>query len=235
MALGGLVWLITYAMAIRVGFREKTHAIPMLAVCLNLTWELTHSLIFRPPRPIDFYTNLLWLALDLVILYQVFRYGRTMQGVHALARHWPQVVTGTLLLSLIGHITFHRHVVANEIFPDTSGAVSAFIINLVMNVLFVAMYFSRRNGIGISRGVAWGKFLGTGLYIAGNTIVLLTLPEIRYHVQVRAQEAEQWIDAGTIGSRTIHPGFLFFLFGALATFDLLYLWLVYHPRPVGSG
>ena len=77
--------------------------------------------------------------------------------------------------------------------------------------------------------------IGTGLYIAGNTIVLLTLPEIRYHVQVRAQEAQQWIDAGTIGSRTIHPGFLFFLFGALATFDLLYLWLVYHPRPVGSG
>lgn len=235
MALGGLVWLITYAMAIRVGFREKTHAIPMLAVCLNLMWELTHSLIFRPPRPIDYYTNLLWLALDLVILYQVFRFGRNTQSIQALARHWPLVVAGTLLLALVGHVTFHLHVVANEIFPDTSGAVSAFLINLVMNVLFVAMYFSRRDGTGISRGVAWGKFLGTGLYIAGNTIVLLTLPEIRYHVRVRPPGTDQWIDAGVIGSSTIHPGFLFFLFAALAAFDLLYLWLVYRPRVATSG
>jgi hypothetical protein len=230
--LGGLVWVVTYIMAIRVGFREKTHAIPMLAVCLNIMWEFTHSLVFRPPRDIDYYTNLMWLALDLVILYQVFRWGRAMQTIDWLARHFHLVLVITLLLALIGHVTFHLHVVANEIFPDSSGAVSAFIINLVMNVLFVAMYFSRRGGVGISKGIAWGKFLGTGLYIAGNVIVLLTLPEIRYHVQVRPPGAEQWIDAGIIGSSTIHPGFLFFLFGALTTFDLLYLWLVYRPRPV---
>lgn len=236
-ALGGVVWLVTYVLAIRVGFRERTLAIPLVAVCLNVTWELTHSLIYRPPRPIDFYTNLFWLALDLVIVYQVFRFGGRLQALPALRRFYPGVVAGTLALSLAGHITFHEHVIANSIFPDTSGAIPAFIINLVMSVLFVTMYFSRPDGAGLSRGVAWGKFIGSSLYAIGNTMVLASVPQLRYGVQIQAPGSDTWVNAGTVGTATIHPGFLYFLFIATAAFDLLYLWLLHRPRrsPAGAG
>ena len=229
--IGAVVWLAAYVLAIRTGFREKTYAIPLLAVCLNITWELTHSLVFRPATPADLYNHLAWLVLDLIILAQVFRYGRRMQRIEPVRRHFPLVVATTLILSLAGHVSFHRFVTANSIFPDQNGAVAAYIINLVMSVLFVAMYCGRPDGTGLSRGVAWTKFIGTGLYSIGNVMVLLRIPEVRYEVQVRKVGEAAWVAAGQVGNNTIHPGFMFFLIAGTTIFDLLYLWLLYRkPR-----
>lgn len=38
--LSGVSWLIAYALAIRVGFRDKIHAMPTMALAFNLFWEL---------------------------------------------------------------------------------------------------------------------------------------------------------------------------------------------------
>lgn len=238
-AIGGVVWLVAYIAAIRVGFREKAVALPVVAICLNITWEIVHSIVYVPPRQIDLYTNLAWLALDLVLLVQVFRFGRKEQIIPDVARYFPLVVVGTLVLAFAGHVTFHEHVTANAIFPDESGAIPAFIINLVMSVLFVAMYFERPNGEGLSRTVGWAKFLGSSLYSVGNTLVLMRIPDVEYQVQVLAPGSTTWQAAGQVGGTTIHPGLLYFLFIGIAIFDLIYLVLLYRGphsrRAAGSS
>ena len=225
--IGGVCWLATYVWAIRQGHRERVTTIPFVAVALNITWEVVHSVVYPPPRQIDLVTNLAWLVLDLLILFQVFRYGRARQTVLEIANHWPAVVIGTLVLAFAGHLTFHRHVTANSIFPDESGAIPAFIINLVMSVLFVSMYYSRADGAGLSKQVAWGKCIGTACYSVGNVMILRRIPDVRFLVQVQMKGTDKWLPAGEIGNTTIHPGFLYFLFIGITIFDVLYLWLLY--------
>ena len=43
MALSGIFWVITYIDGIRIGFRQKTYAIPFFALGLNLAWEALYS------------------------------------------------------------------------------------------------------------------------------------------------------------------------------------------------
>ncbi len=162
-----------------------------------------------------------------MILIQVFRFGRARQVIPQVREYFVPVVVGTLILSFLGHLTFHRHVTANSIFPDESGTIPAFIISLVMSVLFVGMYYARPDGAGLSKTVAWTKFVGTLCYSVGNTMILMRMPTVQYEVQVRQSGTEQWNTAGMIGNTTIHPGFLYFLFTGIAIFDLIYLWLLY--------
>ena len=103
----------------------------------------------------------------------------------------------------------------------------SYVINLVMSVLFVGMYFARPDGAGLSKTVAWTKFVGTLCYSVGNSIILMRIPTVQYEVQVRQSGTEQWNAAGMIGSATIRPGLLYFLFIGTAIFDLIYLWLLY--------
>ena len=230
-ALGGVVWLVTYLSALRTGHRQQAPALPIVAVCLNITWEILHSIVYPPPRQIDLVTNLAWLALDLFILFQVFRYGRGRQVIPEVRDHFPLVVVGTLVIAFIGQITFHRHVTANSIFPDESGAIPAFFINLVMSVLFISMYFARPDGAGLSRTVAWGKFVGSALYGIGNIMIVTRIPQTRYLVQIQAEGSDQWVAAGSVGSSTIHHGLVYFLIAGIALFDLIYLALLYRgPR-----
>ncbi|WP_314196352.1 hypothetical protein [uncultured Arthrobacter sp.] len=35
----GVAWTVVYAEAIRLGFRERTYAIPAAALALNFAWE----------------------------------------------------------------------------------------------------------------------------------------------------------------------------------------------------
>jgi hypothetical protein len=38
-ALSGLAWTVVYIEAIRVGFTQRTYALPVVALALNIAWE----------------------------------------------------------------------------------------------------------------------------------------------------------------------------------------------------
>lgn len=228
--LGDLLWAVVYILAIIIGQRQKTYAIPMLAIGLNVNWEVVHTAVHPPALFANLIANLVWLAFDLLIVIQLIRFGRDRQGNDVVRRFFGGIVIGMLALALVGHVTFYTHVTANAIFPDRDGVVSAFIINLVMSVLFVGMYFSRPNGEGISKPIAWLKMLGTASISIANVIAFETVAPVRYEVQYRAQGTNGWVDAGTIGSQTVHPGFLYFLSAAIFIFDVVYLVLLYRHR-----
>jgi hypothetical protein len=67
-----------YAEAIRVGFRDRTYAMPIAALCLNFAWESTyavHDLVTAPS--LQAYVNLVWAIADLGIVYTYLRFGRS--------------------------------------------------------------------------------------------------------------------------------------------------------------
>ena len=229
--LGDLLWLVVYVLAIRIAIRQQTYAIPAAAIVLNVTWEFVHSVIFPPPAAIDLMATLLWLAFDLVILIQLFRPGREGQTTPEGRRTFRWAVLAGVVVAVLGHATFYLNVTANSIFPDRGGVISAYLINLVMSILFIQLFFDRPDGRGISKGIAWCKMLGTGAVSLANTISIFHLPPIVYQVQIRRNDSSPWQDMGTIGSSTIHPGFLYFLFLSVFVADLIYVVLV-SRRPV---
>jgi len=229
--LGDLLWLVVYVLAIRIAIRQKTYAIPAAAIVLNVTWEFVHSVIFPPPAAVDLAATLLWLGFDLVILIQLLRHGRSSQAAPEERRNFTMAVIAGVAVAIVGHATFYLHVTANSIFPDRGGVIAAYLINLVMSILFIQLYFNRPDGAGISRGIAWCKMLGTGAVSVANTIAIRHLPLIQFEVQIRPVGTTDWASAGTIGSATIHTGFLYFLFLSVLAADLIYLVLLYR-KPV---
>lgn len=231
---GDLLWLVVYVTAIRIAIRDKTYAIPVAAIVLNVTWELTYTLIHPPPHAVDLGASLLWLALDLVILIELLRHGTA--EVQRNAGLFRLSVLGGVAAALLGHVTLYAHVTANAIFPDTGGVTVAYVINLVMSLLFLGMYFRPSDRAALSRTIAWAKMLGTALVSVANVLSIRALPAITYDVQIRAADSATWTDAGTIGSHTIHPAFFYFLFAATFAADLAYVGLVqrwFGPPPRG--
>ena len=41
--ISGVCWTMVYVEGIRLGFREKSYAIPFYALAFNIAWELLHS------------------------------------------------------------------------------------------------------------------------------------------------------------------------------------------------
>lgn len=230
--LAHVLWAIVYILAIIIGHRQKTYAIPMVAIGLNVNWEIVHTAIHPPALLSNLISNFIWLTLDLIIVTQLIRFGRERQPNDFLRRYFGIIVVAVMGLALVGHITFYNHVTANAIFPDHEGVVSAFIINLVMSVLFIGLYFARPNGEGLSKAIAWLKMLGTAALSLANVLAFEAVGrKSLWDVQVRAKDVPLWRDVGKIGPETIDPGFLYFLFVAILIFDVAYLVLLYRrPR-----
>ena len=77
-ALSGICWTVVYVDAIRIGFRNKTYAIPFWALALNFAWELLCTIIGYQEIGINdqMIANIVWLFCDAFILITYFKYGK---------------------------------------------------------------------------------------------------------------------------------------------------------------
>lgn len=154
----GLVfWFLAYVLVVKEGFQQQTYGIPFLAICLNVTWEFMASFVWDHPVEIPV---LAWLDragffVDLVIVYTLLRFGRDVQVIPQIKRFYYPVFAGTIVLAGIGQWTF------TQTYYDPLGNIDAFMINLVMSVLFVFMFLARPDLRGLSLPVAWSKMIGT--------------------------------------------------------------------------
>jgi len=155
---GAACWLIAYVLVIIQGHRQHTYGVPIVAVCLNFTWELMDSFFLPDPVPLWVIIDRAWFVVDLLIAAELFRYGKREQLWPEVQRAFYVLVPVLLLAAFLGQYawvtTFH----------DTLGILLAFVINLVMSAVFLPFYFTRRStGRGLSLPVAWLKMLGTAL------------------------------------------------------------------------
>jgi hypothetical protein len=205
-AIGYVCWIVGYALMIRKCFRDRAYGLPLVAICLNISWEFLGGFVFHDPSWLWVYTNRAWFVLDLVVVAQLLIYGRALQTVPEMRRHYFKVVAVTLLLAITGEYSFV------EYYHDRLGLVTAFIINAIMSVLFVALYFQRReHRRGLSLGAAWLKMLGS------------LLPAVQCHVLIRMFD-----------DRLPAISFLTFLSTVILASDLLYIYLLSRPREASS-
>ena len=150
----GIFWSLAYILIIRQGFRDRTYGMPVAALCANMAWEFIFSFIL-PHEPPQYYVNLAWFFVDLAILYQVCRFGPgELQNFIPRKLFFPALAAGIAAAFLL--ILF----ITRE-FDDADGKYSAFGQNLMMSILFVAMFLRRQSLRGQSIYIAIAKLLGT--------------------------------------------------------------------------
>jgi len=165
--ISGVCWTIVYIDGIRIGFRDKSYAIPFYALALNFTWELLYTYFgFRTNGvTVQNVFNALWFAFDVGILYTYFKFGRKHFGPK---RFDPSAdADGTdkyfVAWNVLGLITAFgvQYAFRREFGVSKAAAYSAFPQNLIMSILFISMLVKRGSREGQSLTIAVNKWIGT--------------------------------------------------------------------------
>ncbi|GAA1953013.1 hypothetical protein [Microbacterium deminutum] len=157
--LSGIAWTVVYIAAIWIGFTQKTYAIPIAALGLNVAWEWIYAIYGLSTTPsLQAYINLAWGLADTVIVYTFFRFGR---------RELPAFISRPMFIGW-GVAVFATSFAVQLLFIGEFGLVdmqaakySAFLQNLLMSGLFIALFVARRGMRGQSLTIAIAKWIGT--------------------------------------------------------------------------
>ncbi len=157
--LSGFCWTWVYIECIRIGFKQKTYAMPLFPLALNFAWEVIYSYrgVVRPaPISAQTFVNISWATCDIFIIVTWLRYGR---------KYWPDSLSRSSFFAW-GALVFAASFVVQFLFVSefgfTQGAYySAFLQNLLMSALFIDMFFKRKGMEGQSLIIAVNKCLGT--------------------------------------------------------------------------
>lgn len=173
--LGGfLLWGVAYAWLVFRIPRYRYVEIPFFAVCGNVSWELLWGFVWTVEMAGE---TLQWFyrlgcLLDLFILACVFRWGAKQVSLPSLREAFRPLVA----VSLVGWLgflwTFHA-----QGYDLPLGSNSAYLINVVMSVLFIGLVLRAADPSLFSRGIGWLKGLGTGMV---TVFVFLAYPENRF-------------------------------------------------------
>jgi hypothetical protein len=129
---------------------------PLAALGLNIAWESTYAVhglaAAAGAQPV---INLVWALIDLVIVYTFFRFGQaefpTLSG--------PQFVAGGILVFASSYAV--QWLFIGQFGWTDAAKYSAFLQNLLMSGLFIAMLAARRGTRGQSMLIAVAKWIGT--------------------------------------------------------------------------
>ncbi|RAM38048.1 transmembrane-type terpene cyclase [Arthrobacter globiformis] len=153
----GVAWTVVYVEAIRLGLRERTYAIPAAALALNFAWEAIYaSRSVATGISAQGIFNILWGLADIAIVYTFLRFGRA---------ELPVWITRPLFVGwavLLGATSFAVQLLFVAQFGwDDATKYAAFLQNLLMSGLFIAMFVARGGGRGQSLVIAVSKWIGT--------------------------------------------------------------------------
>ena len=152
----GLCWTLVYIEGIRLGFKDRSYAIPFYALALNLAWELLHAYLgLRATIGLQAIINAVWFLFDVGILYTYFRYGKKYFPANFVSMFVPWSILGLFTAFWI------QYAFVREFGMFAGAAYAAFLQNLLMSVLFIGMLVRRGNTEGQSLTIAVSKWLGT--------------------------------------------------------------------------
>ncbi|MCX4745864.1 hypothetical protein OG455_10055 [Kitasatospora sp. NBC_01287] len=149
----GVAWTVAYVLAIRAGVRQRTYAMPVVALATNISWEFQFSFV-RPDTGAQLVINILWFAFDCGLVYTALRYG---PGEFPQLPPWAFRLGFVVLLAL----AYPGMDLVSTVLDGGSGALTAFASNVAMSGMFLAMLLARGGSRGQSLGIAGAKWLGT--------------------------------------------------------------------------
>lgn len=164
-AVVGVCTLAIYVMVIRRGYLEKLPALPVFAVGANVAWEFTYAFVY-PIYPQMRVTLFFWLPFNLIILAQVFAYGRRdFSWLSRRAYLWM------LLAWLVFTFTFMA--AATREFDDSLGVYTTVFVVVLMEALFLVMLRTRRSTAGQTMYIA---VLKTVVDVSGGIALISWFP-----------------------------------------------------------
>lgn len=176
-AISGICWSAVYIDSIYLGFKQKTYAMPLFALGLNICWEGIYSctdLFIRSEVNVQAVANAAWFLLDIVILITYFRYAKAECKTETERKFFIPWTILALAVCFVLQILFIAE------FGDVDGEkYSAFLQNIAMSLCYLYMLRSRGSSRGQSRLIAVCKCLGTLTptilgTLEGNTFILVT-------------------------------------------------------------
>ncbi len=163
----GLCWIVAYILLVKRGFQDRSYGMPLVALSGNVAWETIFSLIYpigvtSPGRVILF----LWMILDAFIAVTFFLYGYKYfeDSYHFTRRQFYIVGVFCLSSAYAFFVAAPRFLLSLPLFANDMFEVASFlayVLNLVISVLFVNMILQRRTVEGQSIYIALLKWFGT--------------------------------------------------------------------------
>jgi hypothetical protein len=155
--LSGVAWTVVYIVAIRIGFQQKTYAIPAAALALNFAWESIYAIQgLATYVSVQTFINITWAVADVLVIYTFLRYGRR-ELPDFVSR--PMFIAWSVLLLATAYVLQWLFIV--EFGWQDASRYAAFLQNLLMSVLFIAMFAARGGPRGQSIVIAIAKWIGT--------------------------------------------------------------------------
>lgn len=130
---------------------------PLVALGLNLGWEWLYAITgIADGGDVQSWVKLVWGLADCLILYTFIKFGYKEFSARLSKLDfgiWTVLVMATsITVQILFHVEFGSHM---------GGIYSAFLQNLLMSGLFIAMFYSRGGSRGQSMTIAIAKCVGT--------------------------------------------------------------------------
>jgi hypothetical protein len=211
-----IFWGIAYILIVRRGFIDKTFGYPFIAICVDIAWVTTFTIIY-PQSPF----MLLFVIIDLIFLYQLLKFRKSDLTNLSKIQYY-----GAVFLAILTSFTL---IIAFSIeFDDVHGVYSSFIDTLLTSILFIVLILRRNNVKGQSIYIAISKMLGTlSAIIAYN---FFTFPDIRPRMAIHI--FHEVLNIPLELSPTPVPSYigstlLAVLGASIFIYDIIYILLVY--------
>ena len=176
-AISGVAWSAVYVQSIRVGFKQKTYAMPLFALGLNICWEGIYAytdLFVRGDISAQAIANTAWFLLDIVILVTYFKFAGSECRTETERKYFVPWTVLALITCFVLQVLFIYE------YGDVAGEkYSAYLQNLAMSLCYLYMLRARGSSKGQSQVIAVSKCLGTlaptiiGV-MEGNDFILIT-------------------------------------------------------------
>ncbi|WP_245900154.1 hypothetical protein [Geodermatophilus normandii] len=155
--MSGIAWTVVYVEAIRIGLTQRTYALPVAALALNVAWESIYSVWGLRNEPgLQAWVTVVWALADLVIVWTFLRYGRAEFPSWVTRAVFGWGAAGLFATAFVVQWAF----VTEFGFPQAA-RYTAFLQNLLMSGLFVAVFVARGGPRGQSLTIAVAKWIGT--------------------------------------------------------------------------
>jgi hypothetical protein len=155
-------WVALYILVIRRGFIDRTFGIPLVALAINMAWDIIGFTLAKGPA-IQGVVDGFYYLLQMVILYQVVKFG---------ARDFPQMSRFMFLfwvaLSQVTAVWFMG--LAMVELRDPIGVKTGFVDTFINGALFIAMFYRRPGLEGQTIYIGLLKLVGTGVMSLGLAI-----------------------------------------------------------------
>ncbi|KAH8706354.1 hypothetical protein BGZ61DRAFT_219710 [Ilyonectria robusta] len=182
-------WLAAYVFMIRRSLATKATPAPLLALALNLSWEVVYAFGVCE-APIEFFGFTLWLLLDIPVLYVTLKTApRSFASSPLIARNIPLLLGIMFLFGLVGNALFvwwwlkepHRGYgikwgktwKGREARDTTELAFwSAGVAQMTFSISALAMLLQRGHSGGQSYAIWFCRFVGTLMGLPVTTVLL---------------------------------------------------------------